>query len=152
MFTYSTQVGCSLSVQCTKGLNRMRVICQPFLLWLPWLQNVSTLYGYTSLYTCLFTHFYSALIVVVVMVTSVLAALYMDSDGKGKGTHVSFFLILCSHVGTSQPYQMPGKEMNVASGCPVFVLFLSPQAVIMHLSMLCPTSPHQGGVGIRVGI
>ena len=24
--------------------------------------------------------------------------------------------------------------------------------LVMHLSMLCPTSPHQRGVGIRVGI
>ena len=107
----------------------------------------------THLYLFIHTpYLYSALIIVVVMVTSVLATLYIYGDGKGKGTHVSFFLISCSHVVTSQPYQMPGKEMNVASGCPVFVLFLSPQAVIMHLPMLCPTSPHQRGVGIRVEI
>ena len=40
--------------------------------------------------------------IVVVMVTGVLATLYMDGDGKGKGKGTHAFLISCSHVGIQE--------------------------------------------------
>ena len=46
------------------------------------------------------------------------ARIYLNGDGMGRGTHISVFFVVMRGQ-----YERPRREMNIASGCPLFCSF-----------------------------